>query len=377
MKKILLMVAVAMMTALNVNAQRIQVVDNDGKGIPLVSVLTADGNLIGTTDLDGVLADVKGAAKLAVTHVAYKPQLVTVAELPSHQGERLREGEHSSGMEQGRGAVRRITMEDIGYDLEEIMVMPKPYIYVEVFYRVYVYRDDSLCYFLSGIMPNAYDIQKKKMEHGSYYQAHAEHCDKMGAASTWFVRAERYHAGIADTGDLRSMEKKLKDKYFTTATVDDSTHTTYSNPEGIVGQLVRTGGQVRMTLDGGRAQMYANKAKGETKILRKREEMGYEYQFTTILDDDTEPGHAVENYMMDLDHWEYNDKKSHVKFFVESYATDHYYMDKQEWKDKKNSMKEDYSPKMTLDQLDSYATSHNLPALSPAARQAIGKLKQW
>ena len=355
MKKTLLMAAVAMMTALNVCAQRIQVVDNEGQGIPLVSVLTEDGNLIGTTGLDGVLADIKGAAKVAVTHVAYKPQLVTVASL---QG-------------------GRITLEDIGYDLDEIVVMPKPYIYVEVFYRVYVYRDDSLCYFNSGIMPNAYDIQKKKMEHGSYYQAHAEHCDKMGAASTWFVRAERYHAGMADTYDLRSMEKNLKNKYFVTATMDDSTHTTYSNPEGTIGQLVRTSGQARLTLDAGKMQMYANKAKGETKMLKKREEKGYEYQFTTIFDDDTEPRHAVENYMMDLNHWEYNDKKSHVKFFVESYATDHYYMDEQEWKDKKKSMKEDYSPQMTLDQLDSYATSHNIPALSPSVREAIGKLRQW
>ena len=354
MKKILLMVAVAIMTATTMNAQRIQVVDNEGQGIPLVSVLTEDGNLIGTTDLDGVLADVKGAAKVAVTHVAYKPQLVTVGSLQNG----------------------RITMEDIGYDLDEIVVMPKPCIYVEVFYRVYVYRDDSLCYFNSGIMPNAYDIQKKKMEHGSYYQAHAEHCEKMGAASTWFVRAERFEAGIADPHDLRSAEKNMKDKYFVTVTVDDSTHTTYSNPEGVVGQLVRTSGQARMTLDAGKMQMYANKAKGETKMLKKREEKGYEYQFTTILDDDTE-GYAVENYIMDLNHWEYNDKKGHVKFFVENYATDHYYMDKEEWKAKKKSMKEDYGPKMTLDQLDSYSTSHNIPALSSATRQAIGMLKQW
>ena len=361
MKKILLMVAAAIMTAMSAQAQKIQIVDNNGNGIPLVSVLTEEGTYIGTTDLNGVLADVKGAAKVAVTHVAYKPQIVSVADLPSF-----------GGTEGGR----RITMEDVGYDLAEIMVKPKPYIYVEVFYRVYVYRDDSLCYFLSGIMPNAYDIQKKKMEHGSYYQAVAEHCNKMGAGSTWFVRAERYGAGKASAKDLPTMEKNIKDKYFVTATVDNPTHTTYSNPEGVVGQLVRTGGQMRMTIDAGKSQMYANKAKGETKLLKKREEMGYEYQFTTILDDDTE-GHAVENYMMDLDHWEYNDKKSHVKFFVENYATDHYYMDKQEWKDKKKSMKQDYSPKMTLDQLDSYATSHNIPALSPAARQAIGKLKQW
>ena len=43
--------------------------------------MTEDGVLIGTTGMDGVLADVKGAAKVAVTHVAYKPQLVIVASL--------------------------------------------------------------------------------------------------------------------------------------------------------------------------------------------------------------------------------------------------------------------------------------------------------
>ena len=134
---------------------------------------------------------------------------------------------------------------------------------------------------------------------------------------------------------------------------------------------------MRMTLDGGKAQMYANKAKGQTSVLKLRQKKGYEYQFTTILDDNQEVGHAVENYLMDLNHWEYNDKKGHVKFFIENYATGHYYMDKQEWKDKKKSMKQDYGNKMTLDQLDAYATSHNLPALSSATRQAIGKLKQW
>jgi len=37
----------------------------------------------------------------------------------------------------------------------------------------------------------------------------------------------------------------------------------------------------------------------------------------------------------------------------------------------------DYAVRMMNDQLDSYATSHKIPALSPAARQAVGKLKQW
>lgn len=123
-------------------------------------------------------------------------------------------------------------------------------------------------------------------------------------------------------------------------------------------------------------QMYVNKAKGETKMLKKREEKGYKYQFTTVLDDDAEPGHAVENYMMDLNHWEYNDKKGHVKFFVESYATDHYYMDKQEWKDKKKEIKKDYKS-ATLESMESYATAHGVPALPASVRQTIKKLKPW
>ena len=168
MKKKLLMVVVALMATMSMVAQKMVVVDANGRGIPLVSVLTEDGNLIGTTDLNGVLADVKGAAKVAITHVAYKPQVVTVASLTGG----------------------RVTMEDLDYDLQEIVVVPKPYIYVEAFYRVYVYRNDSLCYFLSGIMPNAYDPQRKKREHGSYYHAYGEFSSKMGSAITWGARAQ-------------------------------------------------------------------------------------------------------------------------------------------------------------------------------------------
>ena len=41
------MAAIAMMTAMSTMAQKIEVVDADGNGIPLVCVLTEDGNLIG------------------------------------------------------------------------------------------------------------------------------------------------------------------------------------------------------------------------------------------------------------------------------------------------------------------------------------------
>ena len=53
-------------------AQKLTVVDSDGNGIHLVTVLTEDGNMIGVTDLDGTLLDVKGAKKVVLTHVAFK-----------------------------------------------------------------------------------------------------------------------------------------------------------------------------------------------------------------------------------------------------------------------------------------------------------------
>lgn len=134
MKKILLMVAVAMMTAMSAQAQKIQIVDNDGNAIPLVSVMTENGNYIGTTDFDGVLNDVKGAAKVALTHVAYKPQLVTVASLQNG----------------------RVTMEDLDYGLDEVVVKPKPYLYVEYYYRVFSYIGDSLRVYTAGILPGLY-----------------------------------------------------------------------------------------------------------------------------------------------------------------------------------------------------------------------------
>ena len=137
MKKYLLMAAVAMMAATNAFAQKIEVVDADGYGIPLVSVLTEDGNLIGTTDLNGILADVKGAKKVALSHLAYKSQLVTVAT--------LKEG--------------RVTMEDLGYDIDEIVVKPKPYVYKEYYYRFFRYIGDSLLAYSAGIYPVVYDIR--------------------------------------------------------------------------------------------------------------------------------------------------------------------------------------------------------------------------
>ena len=342
---------VAMMTAMSAMAQKIEVVDAGGQGIPLVSVLTEDGTYIGTTDLNGVLADVKGAAKVEVTHVAYKPQLVTVASL---QG-------------------GRITMEDLDYGLDEIVVMPKQYVYAETFYRAYVYRGDSLVYFKCGIMPNTYDPKKKKTEHGSLNQARTEYAPTMGFAINWSARIDAQKPGHVRVNGFPT-DAMLKEKYMVKATAQGDGKV-YSNGDGIVGRLTSRGSQARMTLDGGRMQMYVNRVKGQTKVLKMREEKEYEYKFT-LIHNKSEDGYDQTNFVMSTDHWEFTDKKSHVTMVIETYATGHGYMDKAEFKDKRQEIKKDYKS-ATLESMESYATAHGVPVLSASVRQAIKKLKPW
>lgn len=354
MKKILFMAAVLLMAVIGAKAQRIKVVDSDGNGIHLVRVLTEDGNMIGTTSLEGVIADVKGAKKIILTHVAFKPQLVDVASIKD-------------------GCV---TMEDIDYSLAEIVVKPKPLIYVETYYRVYAFANDSLRYYLAGIMPNAYNIENKKVKTGSYYDSYGEFCMSTSIAITWGARAQEFKAGrIGKSGaiDLWKGGKSGKE-YFVTLTDEGNGRQRVSNPEGTVGFIETEKNEVHMTLDAGKMQMYRNKALGQNKILKVREEKEYDYEFNEVFNLDEEGNSTVADLVMSSDHWEWNGKKGRMKFIIETYATEHGYIDEKDFKEKKKELKKKYVSIMKLDDLEAYATTHHIPALTPTMRKAIEKL---
>lgn len=354
MKRILWMAVAAMMATIGAEAQRIEVVDDDGHGIPLVSVLTEDGNLIGTTDLKGVLADVKGASKVAITHVAYKPQLVTVASLTDG----------------------RVMMEDLNYGLQEIVVKPKPYIYVQTYYRFYAFINDSLRYYQAGIMPNAYDPQKKKNQMGSHFNSMGDFYPSFGPGVTWGSRVLSFSAGKVHRSSASFMKPDGEGTltYFTTLTDEGNGRYRVDNPEETLGYIVIENGQMRTTLDGAKAQMYRNKRLGQDKALKKRQEIDYTYQYSDIFQIDEDGNSNVEDFVMDTNHWEWNKKKGRYKMIIEAYATDRGYMDKEEWKAKKKELKQQYKSRMTLDQLEDYATTHNIPALEPTIRRAIEAL---
>ena len=356
MRKLHLILAAFLMTALGVQAQRLEVVDTDGNGIHLVSVLTEEGNMIGTTSLEGVIADLKGEKRVVLTHVAYKSKLVDVSSLQNG----------------------KVTMEDLDYNLAEIVIMPKPYIYVETYYRVYAFANDSLRYYLAGIMPNAYDKEKKRVKTGSYMESYGEFSLSKGIAITWGARAQEFKAGRIHKSGANDFLKggKSSEYYFVTLTDEGKGRKRVSNPEGTVGFIETEENEVHMTLDAGKMQMYRNKALGQERLLKTREEKEYDYEFNEVFNLDETGNSSVADLVMSSDHWEWNGSKGRMKFIIETYATEHAYIDSKEFKAKKNELKKKYVSVMKLDDLEAYATTHGIPALTPTLRRAIESLKK-
>ncbi len=359
MKKILLMVAVAMMAALSAQAQKIKTVDTQGNPIPLVTILGMDGVMIGTTNINGELDDVKGAAKVTVTHVAYKPQIVTVASLPNGQ----------------------ITMEDLDYGLAEIVVTPKPFVYTEYYFRAFRYVGDSLRAYSAGILPAIYDTRKEykgdTRTHWSYgvfankavswHGAHITNQVKDWANNSRHIMAEKW---------LR--EKKYIDKYNASIVADGANHWIVKTPKEVVGQIVHTKGLSRTTLDGGRMQMYSNEIHGEKKKLEKRQERDYAYQYTEVytLPDADDDLPDVVRHVMTMNHWEFNSGKGREIEIYYIYTVDHGYVSKDEFTARSKELNNGYVGDMTLEALQKYEAEHNIPALAPAQLEVIKTLKK-
>ena len=348
MKNILLMVAVAMLAAVSAQAQKIQIVDNDGNGIPLVNVLTENGNYIGTTDLDGVLADVKGAEKVAITHVAYKPQLVTIATL--HDG--------------------RITLEDMYYGIDELVVKPKPYLYIEYYYRAFSYIDDSLRVYTAGILPMAHEIQNNYKGKVQGYWAFGGGANK---ALTWNTQSmEDNVQGLAEDA-ARPLESWLpKNKLYDTSIEPvDENHFVIRNPEEVLGHIVYSDGLSYATLDVDRMKIYSERTKGKEKVAKAMEDRNYTYRYTEVYRLDDEGKVLPENFVMEQAHLEYNKKDGKKINVVYIYAADKGFMDQEEVKARGKEINKGRKGDMSLEELAEYERAHNIPALSPEQQKAI------
>ena len=350
-----MMVAAAIMVAISAQAQKIQVVDDDGNGIPLVSVLTENGLFIGTTDMNGVLDNVNGASKVALTHVAFKPQLVSLASVQNG----------------------KITMESVDYGLDEVVVKPKPYLYVEYYFRAFSYIDDSLRVYTAGIIPVAHEIRNKYKGITHSVWTFGGAANKALAWNTMDLadRAEQGAKGNASPIEKAIYEsERFKDYYKTSVEPDGENRWIVRNPEEVLGHIIHDDGLSITTLDGGRSQIYANKVNGEEKKAKRREETDYTYQYTEVFKLNEEGKVQNDGFVMELDHWEYNAKKGRRITILYLYATEKSYMDEAEFKARRKELNKGHAGDMSLDELAKYAQEHNIPALAPQQLDAIKAL---
>ena len=355
MKRAIAMVFVALMMSISTHAQKIQVLDADGNAIPLVSVLTEDGVLIGTTDINGTLANVKGAAKVALTHLAYKPQLVSVASLTD-------------------GRV-------VDYGLAEVVVKPKPYLYTEYYYRAFLYIGDSLRAYGGGIVPVAYEVKNN-------YKAKIRFVSSRGAFAN---KAPRWHGSSMENQVENSIKNtfhqpfekwhkldRAQEEYrFTMVSAGPDRWCVEIPTNEVVGQVIHSGNLSRTTIDASRVQMYADEVHGREKRLKKNQEDNYQYKYVSIYQlDDGDDTPDITRHVMTMNQWERDiDKGREIRIYY-IYTTGHSYMDEAEYKARCKELNEGHACDMTLAELQKYERDHNIPDFSPEQLQAIKRLKK-
>ncbi|MBR6140369.1 MAG: hypothetical protein IKQ37_01200 [Bacteroidaceae bacterium] len=357
MKKFLFGVTICM-AALNAKAQKIEVVDSDGNGVPYASVLTPDAEYIGVTSLEGILADAKGAKSVTISHVAFKPKDVKL-----------------------NGKDVRIVLEDADFNLEEITVQPKPFIYVQTYFRMFVYSEkDGIIYYRAGLTDNTYDPQKKTVKASTNHVAKAKYgiiktiigafgskLDKLSEIKAGKVENRLLEAkkdiGLTIT-DIAPGKKRISDNWGTLGYITDD----------------KNDGQRRFSYDLRKMYLHHLEAQGMGKELAKRQERDAKKQNRTETDYclyqiDEDGNYGPEDFVMLENLTSYDEvedgETDHNIHGLQVFAIERAYVTKEELKQRKKAGK----MKMNLSNIQQFEQQHNIPSLPASVQKAIDKLK--
>ena len=141
-KRLIVASFIMLLSVVSLHAQRIQVIDSDGTPVPFVTVTTSEGKYITSSDLDGWIEDVGKNTVIHLAQVAYKPLTIAVADIKNG----------------------KITLEEVNYDLPEVVVKPKPYLYAQTYFRDIYIDEEGPIYYRGGVIDNTYDLDKKEVK---------------------------------------------------------------------------------------------------------------------------------------------------------------------------------------------------------------------
>ncbi len=360
MKKILLMAVAAMMATISALAQQIQVKNSDGNAVPFASVLTTNAEYIGVTDLDGILSDVKGASEIIVSHVAFKTQQTKVQ----------------------KTGTQVITLEDADFGLDEITVSPKPLVYVQTYYRMYMYNEkDGIGYYRVGITDNTYDRSKKKVSASTNHVAKAKYGiikTVLGMFGSFFDKYSEIKAG---TFEDRMVEwgKDVKIKF----TDEGPGKKRISDFKGTVGYVTDDVSDHlrRFSYNSTLIYLHRLEAKRNSKKLKKKEKREAkkknknETDFQLYQIDDN-GNYAPEDFIMkeNIESWDEEDendgKSYHNIFCIQVFSTDRAYVTKEELKQRKKANK----IKMSYANIQQFERDNGIPAVAPVVQQKLSNL---
>lgn len=349
-----MMIAVAMMTAMTASAQRIQIVDNNGAGVPYATVMTTDAELIGTTGIDGTLTDVKGAKTVLISHVAYKPATVNI---------------NADG--------QQVTLEDADFALPEITVTKKNYTYLQVYYRTVGISKDGLLFYRAGLVDNFYNEEKGKQESSKQHFTKAKNAKiKMGVNLVMsFIVNEKA------TIHVDPMEKSLMENYKSQGLRIENAGAGKKriiDNYSVVGSIIDQNGQRRITMDDQLAYLHKLEAEGRTKELEKQKKRETEVKNSVsntycIYRIDENGKYRPEDFLLEqhLYSGDY-EKQGHCVFIMDFFATDRGYYSKEGIK----QVKKDNKVKMDYNWIQQFERQHHIPALAPEILAKVNTLTE-
>ena len=305
-----------------------------------------------------MIDSVKFEQTITVTHVAFKEKKVYV---------------------KGNGTVR-ITLEDSDYDLEEIVVKPKDYIYVQTYYRMIYMRDDTMTYCRFGVIDNTYDVKKKTISASHVHISKAE----MGILKTII---DGLIGGVIDgkgeLPDIKPLDSSKKSPITKERESEGRNRYMYKGTTIGYETFDMKDHLRRISLDEDALRKILKQEKAEAKAKKGKEPKAEKYPKKNVDDNlykvyriDDEGRYGVEDFIMSQWHDDYdkydtiNKKDEHIRIWLESYSIDREYVDKQELKEKKKANK----VKMSWTAIQELENEHKIPALPGKALEEIKKL---
>ena len=347
-----------LVSAVLMQAQRLQVIDSDGNPIAYVCVTNERGALVGSTDTEGWLEDAKGNAVLNLSHIAFEDMTIRLADVVDS----------------------RVVMKDVDFNLPDIEVKPKELAYVQTYYRLIYFDDDGPIYYRGGVIDNTYEFAKEKTQSKTRSLSKGEnglirflistivgrYIDKLGQIKkeSTYQRLLRYQ----NEGKL-SIAKDVAGRQIVSDTVSVLG---YIDTDTIARQRT-TSFNMWAYSDHIKATEAAAKAAAKGKQPKeKKKKHSTEDLYYEVYRIDSEGRSRIDDFVMRqlqvIGRHESNDKQFMI--LLQAYTTDRDYVDKKDYK----QLRKDNKVDMDIRELKQFEQAHNIPALAINVQEQIDKL---